>query len=389
MRNLRIWLTIVAMLMVSLTYLWLGLSTLTLPVDGTLQNQGGKTIGTDFQAFYAAGRMVADGAFSGLYDFDTYNVIVQAATGGDEAYSWSYPPVFHFYVAPLAVLSFIPAMILWGVLPMVVVAGILYRVMPHPVAPVVAFFSPPLVHNFIMGQNGALTTAILGGGLLLLPTRPVVAGLVFSLAAYKPHLALLIPVCLIAGGHYRALAAMASGGVFLVAASVAAFGVDTWVSFFTNVDQHMGLVNDEILPLSRLPTIYVTVLRLFGNATAASLTQGVVSVAVVFLAAWTWRRSRAPAERALVLVAATLLATPYAFDYDLVLLALPFAWIAREYASQRASALDPVMLTAIWFAPILVFFVDAGIGCALLIALMAYGVRRRPGIADGPEPRGS
>lgn len=383
MRNLHIWLIIALGLTISLIYMWSGLSHTMLPVDGTLKNRLGLIVGTDFQAFYSAGLMVVDGAFTDLYDVDAYNSVLMAATGGGETYSWSYPPVFNFFVAPLALFPFIPAMILWGVLPMAVVALVAYRAMPHPVVPVVAFFSPPLVHSFLAGQNGALTAAILGGGLLLLPARPVIAGLIFALAAYKPHLALLIPVCLIAGGHYRALAAMAGGGAFLVVASLIAFGTGAWISFFAQVDQHMGYVVAGNLPLARIPTIYVTASRLLGNAAAASLIQGAVSLAVVILAAWTWRRTRAPAERALVLVSATLLATPYAFDYDLAVLAVPFAWAIREYAVHRAPALDPVALMAVWFAPILVFFIDAGIGCAILIALMAHGVTRQSSATGG------
>jgi hypothetical protein len=102
----------------------------------------------------------------------------------------------------------------------------------------------------------------------------------------------------------------------------------------------------------------------------------VASLAAVILAAWTWRRTAAPAERALILMAATLLATPYAFDYDLAILIVPFVWILKEYMVQRSPGTDLFALLAIWLAPPLIFFFDATIGWVLLILLLVYGALR-------------
>ena len=46
---------------------------------------------------------------------------------------------------------------------------------------------------------------------LLIDTRPRLAGLLLGLLCYKPHLALLAPVALVAGGHWRTFAAAALG----------------------------------------------------------------------------------------------------------------------------------------------------------------------------------
>ena len=381
MRNLHLWLIIAVALSIPMVILGEGLYRVMLPVDGTLYNRIDQVVGADFRAFYIASLMVSDGTFPEIYNLDTYNARSLLETGAASKYSWSYPPVAFFLIAPLAAFSFIPAMILWGLLPLPAAAWTLYRVIPHWLTPVIAVFSPPLVHNFVTGQNGTISAVILGGGLLLLPNYPVAAGLIFALAAYKPHLALLIPVCLLAGRHYRAFAAMAVGGLSLVLASVAIFGIDTWLAFFEQMNNHKDYVDSSALPLDRFPTTYANVLRLFNNVTVAQLAQVATSLVVISLAAWTWRRTEAQAQRALTLMAATLLATPYAYDYDLAILVVPFAWILKEYMARRSPGLDLFALLAIWLAPPLIFFFDAAIGWVLLMLMLVYGVVRSSVVA--------
>jgi hypothetical protein len=376
MRNPRLWLLIIMALSIPMLVLGVGVYSLMLPVDAMLHNRINEVIGADFQAFYIASLMVADGTLPEIYDMDAYSARSLLEIGSTAKYSWSYPPVAFFFIAPLAAFSFIPAMILWGLLQLAAAAWMLYRLYPPWLTTVITVFSPPLMLNFVIGQNGALSATILGGGLLLLSSYPVAAGLVFALAAYKPHLALLVPVCLLAGGHYRAFAAMAIGGISLVLASAAVFGIDTWLAFFEQMNNHLGYVDASRLQLDRFPTTYAAVLRLSGNVTVAQLAQGASSLAVVILVAWTWARTEAPAERALTLMAATLLATPYAYDYDLAILVVPFAWILKEYMVRKSPGFDLYALLAIWVAPPLAFILDAAIGWLLLLLMLVYGASR-------------
>lgn len=52
------------------------------------------------------------------------------------------------------------------------------------------------------GQNSFLTAALLGGSLLLLDKRPIVAGVLIGLLSYKPQFGLLIPLVLVATGRW-------------------------------------------------------------------------------------------------------------------------------------------------------------------------------------------
>ena len=52
--------------------------------------------------------------------------------------------------------------------------------------------SPACLINAIGGQNGFLSAALLLGGTLLIDRRPILAGVLFGLLTFKPHLGLVL-----------------------------------------------------------------------------------------------------------------------------------------------------------------------------------------------------
>ena len=81
--------------------------------------------------------------------------------------------------------------------------------------------------NAFFGQNGAFTAALLVGGLLAAPKRPILAGVLFGLLTVKPQLGILIPFCLLASRNWRAFASAAVTTVTLVLLTGLAFGFGT------------------------------------------------------------------------------------------------------------------------------------------------------------------
>ena len=85
---------------------------LALAGEGTL-DPFGQPIGTDFSAFWHAGRIVNGGNPAAAWDPDTLNAAVRAThVGSDFATAWVYPPVFLLAAAPLAELPYLPALFL-------------------------------------------------------------------------------------------------------------------------------------------------------------------------------------------------------------------------------------------------------------------------------------
>ena len=56
----------------------------------------------------------------------------------------------------------------------------------------------------------------------------MLAGILFGLLTYKPHLGVVVPFALLALGAWRTIAAATVTAILLIAASVAMFGLDAW-----------------------------------------------------------------------------------------------------------------------------------------------------------------
>ena len=119
-------------------------------------------------------------------------------------HEWSYPPSIILFGAPLALMPVLPAYLVWT-FGTVVLLHLAIRPLRLPtVLHLATLASPAVFINAMFGQNGALTAALLIGGMLAAPKRPIFAGVLFGLLTVKPHLGILIPFCLIASHNWRA-----------------------------------------------------------------------------------------------------------------------------------------------------------------------------------------
>jgi hypothetical protein len=132
---------------------------------------------------------------------------------------WLYPPTFLLMVYPLAFLPYLASLCVWLAATLTAFLMVLRRIAPHPLTVWLALAFPGTFQNFFHGQNGFLSTALLGGGLFLLNHSPWVAGFLLGLVSYKPHLFALVPVALIAARRWRALLAALVTAVLLAWAS--------------------------------------------------------------------------------------------------------------------------------------------------------------------------
>src|SRR5712672_847126 len=91
---------------------------------------------------------------------------------------------------------------------------------------------PVVLANTMVGQNGFLTAALIGGTLYLLPTRPILSGICLGLLSYKPQYGVLFPLALIAGAYWTAFTSAAIVTIAIAVISWLAFGSDSWHAFF-------------------------------------------------------------------------------------------------------------------------------------------------------------
>jgi arabinofuranan 3-O-arabinosyltransferase len=230
--------------------------------------------------------------------------------------------------------------------------------------------------NFIVGQNGFLTAGLVGGALTVMERRPALAGALIGLLTYKPHLGLLFPIALAAGGHWRAFASAAMVAALIAAASLIAFGSASWEAFFASIGHaSQAFLSDGWADWGKLQTAFGLVRTLGGSERLAWSVQIAVALIAAAGVALLWR-SRAGYEiKAAALATGAMLATPYLYMYDLVALAVPLAFLCRLGARGFLSH----EVTGIGVACLLIFifpFIRAPLGFAAVVIVAALIVRR-------------
>ncbi len=260
-------------------------------------------------------------------------------------------------------MPYLASLLIWNTVTLSAYLSVIRRIAPHPSTIWLTLAFPGTFQNFFHGQNGFLSASLIGGGLLLLDSFPVLGGLLLGLVSYKLQLAVLIPIALIAGRRWQALAAAAASALTLALASFLVFGQGVWIAFLKNLSLPMQLVKLGALPVYKMATVFAATLLLGGSSLLAGILQGLVMLAVAAVVIWTWSRPGIPlARRASVLVLGILLFTPFTFEYDLTLLVLPLAWLAWEGYTQGWPAKMQGFLFLGWLMPII----------APLLAKMTY-----------------
>jgi alpha-1,2-mannosyltransferase len=320
----------------------------------------GRPLGTDFANVWSSGRMVLDGTPEAPFDPMIQKPYQQGLIGSGEAhfYGWHYPPMFLAVAALLALLPYLPALVVWlfATAPLYVMAVRKIFPVAHSEASLLLMVTlayPAVFANITHGHNGFLTAALCGGGLALLPTRPLAAGVLFGLLAYKPQYGLLIPLALVLAGEWRAIAAAAATVVATVLASIGLFGVKSWAAFFT----HAAFTKEAILEQGaagwfKLQGVFPAVRMYGGSISTAYTAQLIAMVTVVAAVIWLWRSPANHAQKSAGLILATMLATPYAFNYDTVVIGVAIAFLVKDGCERGFGLYEKSALALLWITPL-------------------------------------
>jgi hypothetical protein len=294
-----------------------------------VMNARGVLLGHDFINYWAGARLAASGGAAHAYDLLGFWNYQKALVGGaSEPKLYSYPPVCLLLTLPLALLPFVPALVFWEALGLLGFVHLLSRNLDMRLA-LPAMLASPAVYGCLWdGQNGLYNAILLVGGLILLERRPAAAGVVFGLLSYKPHLWILLPVALAAGRHWRAFFAAAATVLGLLAATLALFGVDTWVGFFHQMAIERGELQGHVWP--QMLTVFCALHGLGLPLPLAYAAQAVSAIAAGVIVLDVWRRPVPVEIKGAVLMFACLLATPYAFYYDLPMTLFGITWLAAD-----------------------------------------------------------
>lgn len=296
---------------------------------GIAQSDGG-LLGGDFINYWCGALLAASGRGPLAYDVGWFRAFEAVMVGPPGLRWYSYPPIAMLLSVPLALLSFIPALAVWVLTSIAACFLLLRRLVSWPTAVVAAIGAPAAYSDLLGGQNGHFTAALFAGGLMLLGRRPVAAGICFGFLTYKPHLGLLVPVALVAAGHWRAFSAAAVTFVLLALTSAAVVGTTTWIAYLDQMVVERAVLESEAGVWPFMVTVF-SALRTFAVPLSFAYGAQLTSALFAFLAVgFVWRAPGPTDGKAALLVVATFLATPHAWGYDLVLLIFGAIWLGRE-----------------------------------------------------------
>jgi hypothetical protein len=349
-------------------------------VQGTwLVAPDGAAIPSDFVNVWAAGHLALQGNPALAYDWPAHKVVEELAVGRAFAgyFGWHYPPMFLFAAATLALLPYVGGYLVWVVGTFPAYVTVVRQITGERTGYLLALAFPAILSNFVVGQNGFLTAGLFGGALLLIERRPVLAGVFVGLLTYKPHLGLLLPVALIAGGYWRTFASASMTALLIAAASWFAFGSETWVAFFHSISHtSQAFLSDGWANFGKLQTLFGLARMMGAPETAAWALQVALSLDVALVTALIWRSRMDFDIKAAALATGAMLATPYLYTYDLVVLAVPLAYV---YRIGRRGAFLPYEAHGMVLACALIAsfpFVAAPVGFAAVVVVAILVLRR-------------
>ena len=351
----------------------------------------GRPLGTDFSNVWSAGRMTLAGEAAAAYDPALHYAEQQEIF--NEAvpfYGWHYPPFFLIAAAALATLPYTTAWIAWmaATLPAYVLA--ISKIVSGRTAIVATLGFPAVTVNFLHGQNGFLTAALFGGALCVINRRAVLAGVLIGLLAYKPQFGVMIPIALVAGGYWRTIMAAALTVLALCGLSTLLFGFEIWSAFLESRHFTKSVVLETGgTGWEKIQSLFSAV-RMWGGSIA--LAYAMQAALAVFLAVSLFRLWRSSADhdvKAAGLAAASLLATPYCLDYDLMALAPGLAFLTAAGLRRGFPPFERAALAFVWIAPLAARQVAEAtlvpLGFLAMATLYGLALRRAFGKRKAPD----
>jgi len=335
----------------------------------------GLGIPTDFINVWAAGRLALEGHPAQAWDWDIQRPIEVAQLGQDFLgyFAWHYPPPFLFVASLLARLPYGAAFMSWVFISLIPYLVVVRAIVGRPFGWMLALAAPMVLNNALVGQNGFFTAALIGGTLYLMPVRRVLAGICLGLLSYKPQYGLLFPLVLIAASQWTVFFSAAVVTISMAVVSWLAFGTESWQAFFHWMPMFsQAFLTEGKATWWKLQSLFSLVRFLGGTEQLAWIFQWILTATVAVVLAMMWRSRVSYSLKAAALATGTLLITPYLFMYDMMVLAIPVAFLVRI---GLRSGFQPYELPALGCAAALIFsFImfgaPVGLGSTLIVATL-------------------
>ncbi len=290
-------------------------------------------IGSDFLAFWTSASAFVEGRALEMYDAAAFEAALSKTSGMARHFMfWQYPPTAFFLFAPLALFSYVWSYSVWMTTTITALFLSLRSIGLNWSNAAIILCAPVTILAMNVGQISFLTAALLIFASFFARERPIIAGVAAGLLTIKPQLGVLIPIAYAVAGCWRAFFVAALTALLLAAASLMVFGAEGWVLFVNSIFRIYTdyLYDGGSTPPDNMTTLMSQLRLLSVDQSIASVAQYGFALFVAAIVAVVWRFVNDSAIRGGVLCAATILVTPYAYNYEMTVLAATVAAIALK-----------------------------------------------------------
>ncbi|WP_164871768.1 glycosyltransferase family 87 protein [Solirhodobacter olei] len=305
----------------------------------------------DFQIFHKVGELIWQGRLATAYDIKAFSQIQAVATDSPHVFApWAYPPQFDLVAALLGLGPMAPSYLLFVGLGLGGFLWLLTRLGPARAGWAFLFAYPAVMVNAAAGQNGFITAILAGLFAIGFLKRDARAGIALGLLVIKPHLAVGLLALVLFRRRYDMLGWAVVSAVASGLLATLAFGPEIWPVFLHGAAETSHALKEGLFPLYRMTSTYAALTTLGVPADAALTVQAALAL-VVIVTLYRLTRASLPEEALLGLaLIASLLVSPYVYDYDMPLYALAMALLAPRLAARLGRVETVLIFAAGWTA---------------------------------------
>jgi hypothetical protein len=354
--------------------------------------------GADFLQEWIGARMVLTGNVSQLYDVDMFRAwqhdpsIVGFEWSSDHYFPPVYPPPHYVLFSPLACIPFRWAALVW--LASLIAAAFwsakqiveiaMQHAANHGAAEwretrvrteylwIAMLLFPSLLFSITLGQKSVYWLLIVCMTWRLLQShRDYSAGMVFGLLSLKPTLFFLFPIVMLRNMRWRFFVGSSLSVGAIWGATACVVPMDTWIAFARSLQSVGSYAENSGYRLDWSCNLMTMAYSVPPEAMQWSKWAICLPLAIYMLFSVIEDKSYSveSPEKALMLLATTLLISPHTYHYDLCVLLLPILWLVAM-APRCGIAYYGMLAVGLAVAPQMLEYLQIPIVPILLIGIV-------------------
>ena len=354
---------------------------------------GVNEVSADYMIFHQVGELANLGRIAEAYDAPAFMGYQASRTDSAVFMTWTSPPHFNLPLQGFALFG-----VGWGYLLFTGSSFALFvwsmmRLSQDATTWVLPLILPALVINLLTGQNGFLTAGLMAlFARLSLTEQRGKAGFVLGLLTYKPHLGLGLGLAALLRGGWRMVAMATLTLLVLLLLATFLYGSGIWSAFRNSVSTSGTILEAGEYKLARMITPFALFSSVGLAPSLAILLHGGCALFGLLTLAWAALKGWQLRHVIVLAILSGTTLSPYAYDYDLCVLApalaLAYQAIKTELTVTLRAVLAASLLLATGYGLTTALFAGAlgdagfglpalaGLGLILTIGLTFHAIRR-------------